>query len=60
MTPWQLRILAFLGIEPDSSEAEDALSGATKHGRQRRKPKNWWAKKKKRRKMARASHRKNR
>lgn len=58
--PWQLRILTFLGLKPDSTEAKDALSGIAKHGRQQRKPKGWWAKKKKRRKTTQASRRRNR
>lgn len=60
MRPWQLRILSFLGIKPDSPEAKDALSGVTKHGRQRRRSKNWWARKKKRRRAAQTSSRRNR
>ena len=58
--PWQLKILALLGIKPDSPEAKDALSGATKHGRQRKKSAGRWAKKKKRRKTTRKSRRRNR
>lgn len=58
--PWQLRILAFLGIEPDSPEAKNALSGVRKHSRQRRKSEGHVAAKRKRRKTAQASRRKNR
>lgn len=61
LTHWQYKILKVLGINPyNKLQRQDALAGASKHGRQKRKSPYWRTKRKKRRLMARASRRRNR
>jgi len=52
MIKWQDRLLNKLGLVAGTPEANDALSGARKHGRQCQRPRNYEDKKKAKRQAA--------